>query len=47
MMPIEEALSASACGLRRQQLMEMAGEDALLILPAAPERVRSRDTYFT
>ncbi|PJK12918.1 Xaa-Pro aminopeptidase [Lysobacteraceae bacterium NML07-0707] len=46
-MLIENAFSASTCGLRRQQLMEMAGEDALLILPAAPERVRSRDTYFT
>lgn len=47
MKPIEKALSASACSLRRQQLMDMAGEDALLILPAAPERVRSRDTYFS
>ncbi|PJK11771.1 Xaa-Pro aminopeptidase [Lysobacteraceae bacterium NML120232] len=47
MATIEKALSAKACGLRRRQLMDMAGEDALLILPAAPERVRSRDTYFT
>ena len=30
---------------RRRQLMRMAGEDAILILPAAPERVRSRDTF--
>ena len=26
---------------RRRQLMRMAGPDAILILPAAPERVRS------
>src|SRR3546814_13356253 len=30
---------------RRKQLMRMAGNDATLILPAAPERVRSRDTH--
>src|SRR3546814_17479072 len=26
--------------------MRMAGNDAILILPAAPERVRSRDTHY-
>jgi Xaa-Pro aminopeptidase len=31
---------------RRRQLMRMAGNDAILILPAAPERVRSRDTHY-
>ena len=31
---------------RRKQLMRMAGNDAILILPAAPERVRSRDTRY-
>ncbi len=31
---------------RRRQLMRMAGDDAILILPAAPERVRSHDTHF-
>jgi Xaa-Pro aminopeptidase len=31
---------------RRRQLMRMAGEDAIVIVPAAAERVRSRDTYF-
>src|SRR3546814_15329966 len=31
---------------RRKQLMRMAGNDAILILPAAPERVRSRDTHY-
>ena len=31
---------------RRKQLMRMAGNDAILVLPAAPERVRSRDTHY-
>jgi Xaa-Pro aminopeptidase len=31
---------------RRRQLMEAAGDDAILILPAAPERVRSLDTHY-
>jgi len=31
---------------RRRQLMRMADEDAILILPAAPERVRSHDTHY-
>ncbi|MDY0022005.1 aminopeptidase P N-terminal domain-containing protein [Arenimonas caeni] len=31
---------------RRKQLMRMADEDAILILPSAPERVRSHDTHF-
>ena len=31
---------------RRRQLMRMAGEDAILVLPAAPERIRSRDTHY-
>jgi len=31
---------------RRKQLMRMAGEDAILILPAAPERIRSKDTTY-
>jgi Xaa-Pro aminopeptidase len=30
---------------RRRELMRMAGGDAIVILPAAPERVRSRDTH--
>jgi Xaa-Pro aminopeptidase len=30
---------------RRRQLMRLAGEDAIVIVPAAPERVRSRDTF--
>ena len=31
---------------RRRQLMRMAGSDAILILPAAAERVRSHDTHY-
>ena len=43
---IDRALSPKACAKRRGQLMQMVGEDAILILPAAPERIRSRDTYY-
>jgi Xaa-Pro aminopeptidase len=31
---------------RRRQLMRMAGDDAILILPAAKEVIRSRDTHY-
>ena len=31
---------------RRHQLMQAAGEGAILILPAAAERIRSRDTHY-
>ena len=31
---------------RRRQLMRMAGADAILILPAAPQRIRSNDTHY-
>jgi Xaa-Pro aminopeptidase len=31
---------------RRRQLMRMAGDDAILVIPAAPERIRSRDTHY-
>ncbi|MGH8032075.1 MAG: aminopeptidase P N-terminal domain-containing protein [Luteimonas sp.] len=31
---------------RRRQLMRLAGDDAILVLPAAPARVRSRDTHY-
>ena len=31
---------------RRRRLMEAAGDDAILVLPAAPERVRSHDTHY-
>jgi Xaa-Pro aminopeptidase len=31
---------------RRKHLMRMAGDDAIAILPSAPERIRSRDTHY-
>ncbi|HEY0502599.1 MAG TPA: aminopeptidase P N-terminal domain-containing protein [Lysobacter sp.] len=37
---------AKAYAKRRRQLMRMAGDDAIAILPAAPERIRSRDTHY-
>ncbi|MCC8364176.1 aminopeptidase P N-terminal domain-containing protein [Lysobacter sp. A6] len=40
------ALPGAAYARRRRQLMRMAGDDAILVLPAAPERVRSRDTHY-
>ena len=39
-------ISAAEYSRRRRQLMEMAGDDAILVLPAASERVRSLDTHF-
>src|SRR4051812_42142729 len=40
------ALAASGYSRRRKQLMRMAGDDAIVILPSAPERIRSRDTHY-
>jgi Xaa-Pro aminopeptidase len=37
-------ISTAEYARRRKQLMRMAGDDAILILPAAPERIRSKDT---
>lgn len=39
-------IPAKGYARRRRQLMRAAGDDAILILPAAPERVRSRDTHY-
>jgi len=39
-------ISAAEFARRRRALMRMAGEDAILVLPAAPERVRSHDTCY-
>lgn len=39
-------ISAQSYARRRRQLMRMAGDDAILVLPAAPERIRSRDTHY-
>ena len=40
------ATPAAAFGKRRRQLMRVAGDDAILVLAAAPERIRSRDTHY-
>jgi len=40
------SMPAKAHARRRKQLMRMAGNDAILILPAALERIRSRDTHY-
>lgn len=34
------------CARRRKQLMRMVGDDAIVILPAAPSRIRSNDTHY-
>ena len=39
-------IRAAEFARRRRQLMRMAGEDAILILPSAPERIRSHDTHY-
>jgi Xaa-Pro aminopeptidase len=45
-MKAASGITAAEFARRRKQLMQMAGEDAILILPAAPERVRSLDTHY-
>ena len=40
------ASERKAFSRRRKQLMQAAGDGAILILPAAPERIRSRDTHY-
>nr|WP_295380109.1 aminopeptidase P N-terminal domain-containing protein [Pseudoxanthomonas sp.] len=45
-MKAQTGLSAAEFARRRKQLMRMAGNDAILVLPAAPERVRSHDTHY-
>jgi Xaa-Pro aminopeptidase len=39
-------IPATRYARRRRQLMRHAGDDAILVIPAAPERVRSRDTHY-
>ncbi|MEP6906392.1 MAG: aminopeptidase P N-terminal domain-containing protein [Pseudoxanthomonas sp.] len=39
-------ISAAEFARRRKQLMRMSTDDAILILAAAPERVRSNDTHY-
>ena len=45
-MKAEAGLAAAEFARRRKQLMRMVGNDAILVLPAAPERVRSHDTHY-
>ncbi|WP_440225171.1 Xaa-Pro aminopeptidase [Dokdonella sp. MW10] len=39
-------IPASEFARRRRQLMRMAGRDAIVIVPAAPERVRNNDAHY-
>ncbi|HHW4679237.1 MAG TPA: aminopeptidase P N-terminal domain-containing protein [Xylella sp.] len=39
-------IAAAEYGRRRRQLMKIVGEQGIVVLPAAPERVRSRDTHY-
>ncbi|MBL8263430.1 MAG: aminopeptidase P N-terminal domain-containing protein [Xanthomonadaceae bacterium] len=45
-MSTHTGISARTYTRRRRQLMRMAGDDAIVIVPSAPERIRSRDTHF-
>ncbi len=39
-------MKAAEFARRRRQLMELVGADGIVVVPAAPERVRSRDTLY-
>lgn len=45
-MSLATGITLASYAKRRKQLMRIAGDDAILILPAAPERIRSRDTHY-
>ncbi len=45
-MKISTGIDAKEFARRRRQLMRIAGDDAILVLPAALERIRSRDTHY-
>ncbi len=45
-MKAQTGISSAEFARRRRQLMRMAGDNAILVLPAAPERVRSHDTHY-
>ncbi|MFC3129699.1 aminopeptidase P N-terminal domain-containing protein [Coralloluteibacterium stylophorae] len=45
-MAASPAIGPAEYARRRRQVMRMAGEEAILILPAAPERVRSLDSHY-
>ena len=41
-----QAKASAMFARRRKQLMRIAGDDAILVLAAAPERIRSHDTHY-
>ncbi len=45
-MAVTSAAGRTAHAKRRRLLMQLAGEQAILVLPAARERIRSRDTHY-
>lgn len=45
-MATHTGISAQTYIRRRRQLMRMAGDDAIVVIPSAPERIRSRDTHY-
>lgn len=45
-MATHTGISAQTYARRRRQLMRMAGDDAIVVIPSAPERIRSRDTHY-
>lgn len=45
-MPAVAAITPAEFARRRRQLMRMAGPDAILILPAARQRLRSNDSHY-
>ena len=45
-MAVSNAAARKAPAMRRKQLMQAAGDGAIVILSAAPERIRSRDTHY-
>ncbi|KGM51591.1 Xaa-Pro aminopeptidase [Lysobacter concretionis Ko07 = DSM 16239] len=45
-MAVPLGMPAKAFARRRKQLMQAAGEDTILILPAALQRIRNRDTHY-
>lgn len=44
--PSATGIAARSYARRRRQLMRMAGDDAIVVIPSAPERIRSRDTHY-
>lgn len=44
--PPATGIAARTYARRRRQLMRMVGDDAIVVIPSAPERIRSRDTHY-